>query len=743
MNFFEQIEYGKKHCLKDAPAPCSNACPLGMDVRDFIKKLEGGMISAAYKAFRLHAVLPGTVCHICGQPCASACVREQVDQAIDLKSLERFCWQQMRGQPKKNYYIREKKERILICGGGPRELTAAVKLARRGYPVDMAVKGEQLGGALWEMGEERLPAEVLEEDIRDIYEEKLIHVTSHVKAVPRERWNEYAAVLLSEEYEEDDELLWEEKCFRPGSFGSPLEEIRQGTRLSYQIEEFVKIHKVFMTKEEPEQLDPYVPDISGLDPRKPAIPADAGRWTKEEAISEAARCIQCQCSLCSDVCPMMQYYHEDYKQLSSAVLDTVEAQEIDRKRGLYPLMSCLQCGACEQVCPANIDTRKMILSSRRMLHKKKTLPQAHYHFWLQDMEHANHRGACFIPAEKSCRYLYFPGCQMGASFPDYVTRSYAWLRSLHPQETALWLRCCCAPAQWSGNEALCERETEEIRIKWEELGRPVFVLSCPTCMEQFRERLPEIETGSLWSMLAGNLRPEEKKNRRVAIFDSCAARGNETLQADIRKIVSLAGFEEMEPEGNPDFARCCGYGGLVYSTNPQLVEQVIEENSRQSEAPFVTYCTNCMDSFRMKGGKASFLFDLIFEGEPQKEVPDLTRRRENRIKLKQQLRREYLKEERREEPMPYQELQLRMDTRVKESINRQLLLEADLKQIIGEAEEHKNWLYDADTGERIVHKMSGFITIWIRYRALEGSAYEIYACYFHRVRLKGEENAGK
>ena len=184
------------------------------------------MISAAYKAFRLHAVLPGTVCHICGQPCASACVREQVDQAIDLKSLERFCWQQMRGQPKKNYYIREKKERILICGGGPRELTAAVKLARRGYPVDMAVKGEQLGGALWEMGEERLPAEVLEEDLRDIYEEKLIHVTSHVKAVPRERWNEYAAVLLSEEYEEDDELLWEEKCFRPGSFGSPLEEIR-------------------------------------------------------------------------------------------------------------------------------------------------------------------------------------------------------------------------------------------------------------------------------------------------------------------------------------------------------------------------------------------------------------------------------------------------------------------------------------------------------------------------------------
>lgn len=739
MNFFKQIEYGKKHCLKDAPAPCSSACPLGMDIRDFIKKLEGGMISAAYKAFSLYAVLPGTVCHICSQPCVSACVRGQVDQAIHLKSLERFCWQQMRGQPKKNYFIRQKKERILICGGGPGELAAAVKLARRGYPVDIAVKEGRLGGALWDIGEERLPAEVLEEDLSEICVEKLIHVMYHIESVPEEQWKEYDAVLLSEQYEREGTLR-EKKCFQLQPLDSHLEEIRQGTRLSYQIEEFVKIHKVFMTKEEPERMKPYVPDNSRLKYKEPVIPADAEHWTKEEAISEAARCIQCQCSLCSDVCPMMKYYHEDYRQLSSAVLDTVEAQEIDRKRGLYPLMSCLQCGACEQVCPVNIDTKAMILSSRRMLHKKQTLPQAHYHFWLQDMEHANHRGACFIPAEKTCRYLYFPGCQMGASFPDYVARSYEWLRSLHPEETALWVRCCCAPAQWSGNEELCKRETETIRIKWEELGRPVFVLSCPTCMTQFRERLPEIESSSLWSLLAENLSPMEKKNQRATIFDSCAARGNEQLQADIRKIVSLAGFDGTELEWNKESARCCGYGGLVYSTNPDLVDQIIEENKKQSKAPFVTYCTNCMDSFRIKGKKVSFLFDLIFEGEMQEEVPDLTRRRENRMDLKQQMWRKYLKEERTEDPMPYQEFQLHMDTEMRASINRQLLLEEELKQIIGEAEEHKNWLYDADTGERIVHKMSGFITIWIRYRALSETVYEICACYFHRVQLKGEEN---
>lgn len=90
-------------------------------------------------------------------------------------------------------------------------------------------------------------------------------------------------------------------------------------------------------------------------------------------------------------------------------------------------------------------------------------------------------------------------------------------------------------------------------------------------MEQFRDHFPEIEVVSLWSLLAENMGQKEPKNKDIAVFDSCAARKDRQLQQDIRKIVSLAGYEGIELSKNKDHAQCCGYGGLVYSTNPQLV----------------------------------------------------------------------------------------------------------------------------------------------------------------------------
>lgn len=743
MDFYQLIEDGKKKCLRDSPTPCSHACPLGMDVRDFIKKFRSGLISAAYKTFSQSAVLPGVVCHICGEPCKNDCVRKEIDEEVSLKGLERFCWQQAHGQPKKAYYIREKKERILICGGEIGELVCAVKLARRGYPVDLAVKGNQLGGSLWDLDHEVLPPQVLEEDLNEILEEKYIHVLWRTSEIPSQMLPEYDAILLSEEdYGINSETLRDSKVFKIKQEGSPLENIHQGNQLSYQIEEYVKIHKVFMTQTS-KSAEPYAPDPAGLEKKARTLPADEAHWTRDEAMTEAERCIQCQCSLCSDVCPMMQHYHEDYKQLASAVLDTVEAQEIDRKRGLYPLMSCLQCGACEQVCPVNIDTRRLCLSSRRMIHKKKILPQAHYHFWLEDMRHANDQAELLIPAAGSSRYVYFPGCQMGASYPEYVEHSYDWLRQLYGDQVALWNRCCCAPAYWCGNEVLYTEETQEIRSKWLEWGKPVFILSCPTCMEQFQAHFPEIEVVSLWSLLAGNMEQKEPRNQKFAIFDSCAARKDDQLLQDIRKIVSLAGYEGIELSKNKEQAQCCGYGGLVYSTNPQLVENVIAENSQQESCPFVTYCTNCMDSFRLSKKDARFIFDLAFEIQPQQQVPDLTGRRQNRMSLKYRLQKKYLHIERMEESMAYETISLRMDEETERSINKQLLLEDDIQQVIGYAEENSLYLYDGDTKEHIAHKQTGFITIWVRYKALGDDVYQISSVYFHRVKLKGEQNDGE
>lgn len=742
MNFYELFAKGKENCIRNSPPPCSHACPLGIDVRDFMNKFQSGLAASAYKTFSIAAVFPGIVCHICPQPCKQACTRKDFDGAVNLKALEKHCWLQMHEKPQKSYFMREKKQKILVYGGEIGILALAVKLARRGYPVDIIVSENRLGGTLWDIEQDLLPEEVLQEEMQVVANEKFIHVTYGVSKIDEGLLEQYDAIVLPMDYLKQVCSQNHENIFTFADAEDPLKSIYQGNMLSYNVEEFIKIHKVFHTKDIGKK-EPYVPILQTLEKKPPVVPADSKNWTEDEVKQEAGRCLKCQCNQCMDACPMMKYYHNDYPTLATAIMDTVEAQEIDKKRGLYPLMSCLQCGACEQACPVGINTKELILSSRRMIHKKKTLPIAHYNYWLQDMEHANKEAEFFIAAGGNNDYVYFPGCQMGASHPGYVECSYDWLRKLYPNRISLWSRCCCAPAYWSGNEALYEQETKEIRQKWNAWGKPTFILSCPTCMEQFQEAFPEIQVVSLWSLLAEHMEKKPSSKSKVAIFDSCAARENKRLQQDIRKIVFQAGYEGCELEKNREHAQCCGYGGLVFSTNAQLVRETIEQNAQQDDVEFVTYCTNCMDSFRLEQKRARFILDLVFGTEPQKDSPSLTQRRQNRKDLRKNLLKKYLNEERMEESMPYENICLKMNAATRQKLNSQLLLEEDIQDLIGHAEENSLFLYDVDTEEHIAHKQSGYITMWARYQVIDEQTYELHSVYFHRVKLKGERNGEK
>ena len=45
-------------CAHDAPAPCSEACPFGLDVRAFLKKAGKGRVSSAYRDLRSYVQDP-------------------------------------------------------------------------------------------------------------------------------------------------------------------------------------------------------------------------------------------------------------------------------------------------------------------------------------------------------------------------------------------------------------------------------------------------------------------------------------------------------------------------------------------------------------------------------------------------------------------------------------------------------------------------------------------------------------
>ena len=50
-------------------------------------------------------------------------------------------------------------------------------------------------------------------------------------------------------------------------------------------------------------------------------------------------------------------------------------------------------------------------------------------------------------------YVFFPGCRMGSSNPEYVMQTYRYLTAALKGGVGIAVACCGAPAEWSGKKS--------------------------------------------------------------------------------------------------------------------------------------------------------------------------------------------------------------------------------------------------------------------------------------------------
>ena len=145
--------------------PCSIACPAGVDTRRYVYLLRLGRTDEAYALLREALPLPAVTGRVCPHPCETECARREVDDAVNINSLERFIadqWHKEKARPT----ARVHEERIAIVGSGPAGLSCAYFLALAGYPVTVFEAQIFLGGMLRAgIPEYRLPKHVLDGQI--------------------------------------------------------------------------------------------------------------------------------------------------------------------------------------------------------------------------------------------------------------------------------------------------------------------------------------------------------------------------------------------------------------------------------------------------------------------------------------------------------------------------------------------------------------------------------------------------
>ncbi len=150
-------------------APCQHACPVEMNIPDYIALLRVNRIDDAYKVILKTNPFPSICGRVCEHRCEFKCRRSMVDESLGIKHLKRYITDHgSKPKPKPAKIVR--KEKIAIIGAGPSGLSAAKELAIRGYGVKIFDRFPEAGGMLrWAIPPYRLPRDVLNNEIQDIF----------------------------------------------------------------------------------------------------------------------------------------------------------------------------------------------------------------------------------------------------------------------------------------------------------------------------------------------------------------------------------------------------------------------------------------------------------------------------------------------------------------------------------------------------------------------------------------------
>ncbi|MFC1871004.1 FAD-dependent oxidoreductase [Chloroflexota bacterium] len=142
--------------------PCQAACPLHMDIREYVDQVAQGRVMEALQVIRSGNPFPSICAYVCTRPCEEACRRQQVDMPIAIRALKRFAVEFGGDRMVQTEAETTHAERVAIVGSGPAGLACAYYLRKLGYPVTIFESHSELGGML-RVGipTYRLPREVL------------------------------------------------------------------------------------------------------------------------------------------------------------------------------------------------------------------------------------------------------------------------------------------------------------------------------------------------------------------------------------------------------------------------------------------------------------------------------------------------------------------------------------------------------------------------------------------------------
>src|SRR3989440_7137471 len=138
-------------CLFCFDAPCIQACPTGIDIPSFIKKIANGNLAGSARTILTANILGAS----CGRVCPTAVLCEGACVVLDLEGdpvkigrLQRYATDHVFDHKIKvlNAPAKKSGKRVAVIGGGPAGLGCAAELAQLGHQAVVFEKKRAAGG---------------------------------------------------------------------------------------------------------------------------------------------------------------------------------------------------------------------------------------------------------------------------------------------------------------------------------------------------------------------------------------------------------------------------------------------------------------------------------------------------------------------------------------------------------------------------------------------------------------------
>ena len=156
----EEATLEASRCLNCKNPRCVAACPVGIQIPNFIEALKGGDIKGAAEVIAKDSSLPSICGRVCPQEsqCEGSCILGIKGESVAIGKLERFVGDWRLNNPQSVELPAKNGKKVAVVGSGPAGLACASDLAKLGYEVTVFEALHEIGGVLvYGIPEFRLP----------------------------------------------------------------------------------------------------------------------------------------------------------------------------------------------------------------------------------------------------------------------------------------------------------------------------------------------------------------------------------------------------------------------------------------------------------------------------------------------------------------------------------------------------------------------------------------------------------